>query len=540
MKLVSVAEMQAIEREADAGGVSYARMMENAGQGLAQVVQGRFAGQRQRAVLGLIGSGNNGGDALVALTSLAQAGWQTRAYVVRPRRVDDPYVAALQQAGGVVLSAEDDPQFTHLDAWLNASLVILDAVLGTGIHLPLRGAVGDTLAHVKAFSPLPFVVAVDCPSGVDCDSGEAAEECIPADLTVCMAAVKQGLVRFPAHALVGDLHVVDIGLPDGLESWQRVKLEVWLAEDVRKVLPARPAVSHKGTYGTLMVVAGSVNYTGAAYLASKAAYRVGAGLVQTAVPSPLYQVLAGRLPETTWLLLPEEMGVIAEKAAVLVRKNLKKSTAWLLGPGWGVEETTGRFLAAVLDRPTKVTTRTPIGFIAQQGVYPELEETELPPLVVDADGLKLLAQLPDWPDKLPRKSILTPHPGEMSILCNCPVAEIQADRLAIANRYAQEWDQIVVLKGAFTIIAGPDGRAGVVPVASSALASAGTGDVLAGMISGLCAQGLDPYQAACAGAWLHAQAGLAAANALGAEAAVMAGDVLDAIPGVLADLQGEG
>ena len=532
MKLVSVSEMQAIERQADAGGLSYAQMMQNAGEGLAKIIHARFVHQRSKAVMGLIGSGNNGGDGLVALAWLARAGWQARAYLLKPRPADDPALIQLREAGGVVLAVEDDPQFSHLDAWLDASLVLLDAVLGTGIRLPLRGVLADVLAQTAAFAGRPFVVAVDCPSGVDCDSGQAADECIPADLTVCMAAVKEGLLHLPAYTLTGELQVVDIGLPDDLPELLQAKREVLLAEDVRGLLPVRPADSHKGTFGTLMAVAGSVNYTGAAYLACKAAYRVGAGLVQAAVPGPLYEVLAGHLPEAVWLVLPDEMGVIQAKATELVRKNLERTTALLLGPGWGVEETTGAFLAALLAQGNQAG----LGFIARPESRRAKAGNGLPQLVIDADGLKLLAKLPGWQRQLQPQSILTPHPGEMALLCGLTVAEIQADRLGLAQNFAREWGQVLVLKGAFTVVASPDGQTAVVPVASSALASAGTGDVLAGMIGGLCAQGVQPFDAACAGAWLHAQTGLLAAVRLGSEAAVIAGDLLEAIPQVLAGL----
>ncbi len=533
MKLVSVAEMQAIEREADASGLSYAEMMQNAGEGLAQQVHYRFGDSRCKAAMGLIGTGNNGGDGLVALTWLAQNGWETRAYLVRPRTEDDPNLAAFIEAGGVTLSLEDDPEFAHLDAWLDASVVLLDAVLGTGFQLPMREPIGGVLAHVAGSPTQPFVVAVDCPSGVDCDSGEASDECIPADLTVCMAAVKQGLIRLPAWSLLGELETVDIGLPNDLAGLKGIDLEVILQEDVCRMLPARPLVSHKGTYGTVTVVAGSVNYTGAAYLASKAAYRIGAGLVQTAVPGPLYEVLAGQLPEAIWLVLPDEMGVLHQKGAALVCENLGRTSALLLGPGWGEEETTAGFLKNLLDVKRHESKHTGIGFVGKTGSMLGKEGISLPPLVVDADGLKLLNTLPDWPHLLPPGSILTPHPGEMAVLSGLPISEIQAEREVLAGVYAREWGHVVVLKGAFTVAASPDGRTAVIPIASSALASAGMGDVLAGMIAGLRAQGVPAYEAACAGAWLHAQAGLAAAEACGCEASVIASDVLEAIPQVL-------
>lgn len=533
MKLVSVAEMQAIEREADASGLSYAEMMKNAGEGLAKKVHHRFHNGNCKAVMGLIGSGNNGGDGLVALTWLAQNGWETRAYLLRQREKDDPNLTAFMQAGGVALSLEDDPEFAHLDAWLDASVVLLDAVLGTGFQLPIRKPIGDVLAHVAESPTRPFVVAVDCPSGVDCDSGAAAEECIPADLTVCMAAVKQGLLRLPAWQLLGELETVSIGLSDDLAGLKGIDLEVILQKDVCQMLPERPLVSHKGTYGTVTVVAGSINYTGAAYLASKAAYRIGAGLVQAAIPGPLYEVLAGRLPEAIWLVLPDEMGVIHQKGAALVREHLERTSTLLLGPGWGVEEPTAGFLKSLLDTKLSRVKHAGIGFVSGSDEELEEEKISLPPVVLDADGLKLLVTLPDWPHLLPPDSILTPHPGEMAILSGLPVSEIQAEREVLAGVYAREWGHVVVLKGAFTVIASPDGRTAVIPIASSALASAGMGDVLAGMISGLRAQGVPAYEAACTGAWLHAQAGLVAAETCGCEASVIASDVLDAIPRVL-------
>jgi NAD(P)H-hydrate epimerase len=178
-----------------------------------------------------------------------------------------------------------------------------------------------------------------------------------------------------------------------------------------------------------------------------------------------------------------------------------------------------------------------MGFVQGSGTKTDPKPVSLSPLVFDADGLKLLAKLPDWPKLLPAPAILTPHPGEMSILTGLTTDEIQKDRLTVARRFAQEWGHVVVLKGAFTVIAAPDGRTTTVPVATPALARAGTGDVLAGLITGLRAQGVDAYDAARAGAWIHAQAGLTAAGFQGSTAAVMAGDVLDAIPDMIAGLE---
>jgi NAD(P)H-hydrate epimerase len=365
-----------------------------------------------------------------------------------------------------------------------------------------------------------------------------ADEAIPADLTVTMAAVKQGMLELPAFEYVGDLKVVDIGLPNDLSSFTDLKTEVADEQSISALLPERPLDSHKGTFGTALIAAGSVNYTGAVLLAGEAAYRVGAGLVTLAVPAPLHGALSGRFPEATWVLLPHEMGVISRDAWEVFAKNLERATALLIGPGFGTEDTTREFIEHLLKgkiSPRKATSR--IGFVHQESAKKEETNSELPPMIFDADGLKLLARISDWHKLIPAPAILTPHPGEMSELTGLSKEEIQADRQEIAGKYAKEWGHVVVLKGAFTVIASPDGRTTVIPVASPALAHAGTGDVLAGLIVGLRAQGLEAFDAAVTGAWIHAQAGLYAADDLGTTISVLAGDVLDSVSDVLSDLE---
>jgi NAD(P)H-hydrate epimerase len=506
MKLLTVSQMKAIEAQADSNGLSYAQMMENAGRGLADIILELGSALQWEEVIGLVGPGNNGGDTLVALARLAREGWRARAYCVKRKTKNDPLAQRLLEAGGEILSAEEDDEFDSLNAFLESADVLLDGLLGTGIKLPLKpdmaGVLFSTNGMLASLAEPPFIVAVDCPSGVDCDTGDAADECLEADLTVTMAAVKQGLLRFPAFDFVGELEVVDIGLPDDLPALTQITRLVPDLELVASLLPDRPAGAHKGTFGAALIAAGSVNYTGAAYLSAKAAYRVGAGLVTLAVAAPLHAALAGQLPEVTWLTLPHDNGFIARAGAITVIQNLGRATALLVGPGLGMEETTRDFLAKLL-------------------------EAKLPPMVVDADGLKLLAQIPDWPKKLPALSVLTPHPGEMSVLTGLSKEEIQSDREALAARFAEQWGHVVVLKGAFTVIAAPDGQIAVIPVASAALARAGTGDVLAGLIVGLRAQGLDGFESALAGAWIHAQAGLTSLRVVGSAASVLAGDVLD-------------
>ena len=538
MKLVTVSQMQAIEKEADSKGLTFDQMMQNAGQGLAEVVADLFVDEEQLEIVGLVGPGNNGGDALVALTALAEEGWKASAFLVKRKK--DDLIKRFTEAGGQIIPSEKDDSFFHLSSFLETADVLLDGVLGTGIKLPLKKEVAELLSEVndllESLDESPLVIAVDCPSGVDCDSGEVADETIHADITVTMAAVKQGLLKLPAFEYVGELKVVDIGLPVDLPSLKNLQTEVVDEDSVSALLPERALDSHKGTFGTALIAAGSVNYTGAVVLAGEAAYRAGAGLVQLAIPASIHGAVAGQVPEATWVLLPHSTGVISSSASEVLLKNVERATALLIGPGLGTENTTKEFIENLL--AGKSTPKKPaIGFVHEESDSKEAEKNSLPPTVVDADGLRLLAQVKDWHAKLPAPAILTPHPGEMSALTGLSKEEIQEDRQAIASKFAKEWGHVVVLKGAFTVIAAPDGKTTIIPVASPALARAGTGDVLAGLIVGLRAQGLDAYDAAVACAWIHAQAGLYVADDLGATASVMASDVLNSISDVLSDLE---
>lgn len=538
MKLVTVSQMQAIEKEADQSGLTFDQMMENAGRGLADIILDMYAEDVESEVVGLVGPGNNGGDTLVAMSALASNGWKARAYLLKRKK--DDLVKRFVAAGGEILSG--DNAFQQLAESIDTADVLLDGVLGTGIKLPLKKEIAELLSEVNdildGMEESPLIVAVDCPSGVDCDSGEVADETIAADLTVTMAAVKQGLLKLPAFEYIGDLEVVDIGLPDDLPSLQDSKSEVADPDSVAALLPERPPDSHKGTFGTALIAAGSVNYTGAALLAGEAAYRVGAGLVTMAIPASLHGALSGRFPEATWVLLPHEMGVISSNGAEVLAKNFERASALLIGPGFGTENSTKEFIENILEGKfsAKKTTQR-IGFVHQETEKAEENKAKLPPLILDADGLKLIAQIKDWHKKLPSPAILTPHPGEMSVLTGLSKEEIQENRQEIAGKYAREWGHVVVLKGAFTVVASPEGRMTIIPVASPALARAGTGDVLAGLIVGLRAQGLDAFDAAVAAAWIHAQAGLYAADDLGTTASVLAGDVLDSVSDVVSDLE---
>jgi NAD(P)H-hydrate epimerase len=304
---------------------------------------------------------------------------------------------------------------------------------------------------------------------------------------------------------------------------------------IRALLPARPADAHKGTFGKAMLVAGSIYYSGAAALAAQAATRVGAGLVTLCLPRSIYGAVASKLTEVTYQPLPDDMGVLNTDAARVLAERIRDYQALLVGPGLSTEKETVAFVRCLLDvePPAK---KARLGFQASTAEA-EPARVALPPLVVDADALNALAEVDGWAERLPRLSILTPHPGEMARLMRLEdKAALDQDRVGIARERAAEWGHIVILKGAFTVVAHPDGHVVVLPFANPALATAGSGDVLAGAIVGLLAQGLGPFEAAVCGAYLHGLAGEFARREIG-DAGAVAGDVLARLPAAIRQLR---
>ena len=518
-KLVTVAEMAALEKAADAAGHSYATMMELAGRGVAESILVRYANLGLVTVL--TGPGNNGGDGLVCARYLHEAGVPVRVYLwkrrTEPEQDDQQHYAKINALSIPAAHADDDGDFTTLRAWLAETALVVDALLGTGANRPIDGQLATLLAQVREAQQARAyeVVAVDCISGLNCDTGAVDPAAVPAQVTVTFAYAKQGHYQFPGVDVTGELQVIDIGIDPALAAGVKTFL---LSEAlIRRWLPARPNNSHKGTYGKLMAAVGCVNYAGAALLSCTAASRVGTGLVTGAVAKPVWPVVAGRLAEATWLPLPtgagEEDGVIGEDAAPLLLGALTGYDVLLLGCGLGQKPTTAAFVRAVL-------TALP----------------ELPGVLVDADGLNCLAKIEEWPTLLPAHVVLTPHAAELGRLCGLPVAAVVQQRWRLAQEKAAAWDTVILAKGPYTVIADPAGWLAVLPIATAALATAGTGDVLSGAIAGLLAQGLDPFRAACVGAWLHGTAGLRCAEALGTTG-VLASDLLPHLPPIIRDLR---
>lgn len=536
MRLVSVEQMLNLENEADKKGLSYKKMMQNAGHGLGKeiILIAHSHNLEKVNILGLIGPGKNGGDTIIAMTQLADEKLDVTVYLINREASDDQLLEKFNEKGGKTSDNEKDRQFTTLSELIINCDILVDGVLGTGFRFPLKEEVKIPLQNIKRIlndmDIKPIIVAVDCPSGIENDTGEVSDETISADITICMAAIKQGLLKLPAYEFIGDLRFVDVGFTNKNSPLATLKNHVADEAMIRSLVIKRPLDAHKGTFGTAMIVAGSLNYAGAVLLAGRAAYQVGVGLVTLGIPAVLHTALVGHFPEATWLLLPNEMGSISSSAASVLMKSFDKVSALLVGCGLGTEAVTFDFLESLIcESATTKKNRDRIGFALDPQKNISDKNYKIPPLVIDADGLKLLARIPNWQKLLPKSTILTPHPGEMEILTGVSKEKIQANRLSVAEHFAKEWQQTIVLKGAFTVIATPEGTTTTIPVATPALSRAGSGDVLAGMIVGFRAQGLDAHGSAIAGAWYHAQAGLLAAESLGGTTSVIAGDIIDSI-----------
>ena len=285
-----------------------------------------------------------------------------------------------------------------------------------------------------------------------------------------------------------------------------------------------------------MILGSSSNYCGAVLLSARAAYRTGSGLVTVGVTDPVYSVIAGQLPEATWIILPGDFGNISEDAVSIIHKQIKDYDAILLGPGLGLNDRTEKFVKTFISSFKNKSVQH-FGFVKDGGDAKSIEQIFQPHMVIDADALKCLAKMKEWWKLLSDDVVLTPHPGEMSILTGLSIKEIQSDRIGTAKKYAKQWKKVVVLKGAVTVIASPDEKVCVIPAATSALAHAGTGDVLAGMITSLLGQGVSTYDASITASYLHAQAGQVAVSDVGSEDFVMAMDVVEQIGKVIGKLK---
>ena len=513
MKIVTSEQMRQIEQKCARTGLPTNVLMENAGKAVAEEVRRILSAIDRQHILFLIGPGNNGGDGLVAARHLHDWGAKVSIYLCG-QRPNDSILELVRKRGMTCIEANQDETLDKFDKLLSSANCVIDALFGTGKVRPLHGIfqqVLDRVDRARREQAGLRIIALDLPSGLNADSGAVDPACLYADNTITLGFPKPGLFNFPGAERVGKLTLADIGIPSYLA--ESATTELITDEWARTALPKRPLNANKGTFGRVLVVAGSINYIGAAYLACSGAIRVGTGLVTLATATSLQPILASKLTEVTYLPLPESHpGIISPQAVELISQQFSDYNVLLLGCGLGQSQSVTEFISSIL---------------FQKG---------LPALVLDADALNTLANIPNWWQQLTNNAILTPHPGEMARLSGISIEEIQSDRVGTAKKLAQEWHKLIVLKGAYTVIATPEGHARISPIANPGLASAGTGDVLTGAIAGLVAQGLSLFDAAVLGVYLHGEAGEMVKTRLG-DTGMIATDLLPALPLVIKQLK---
>jgi len=518
MKLVTSQQMRELDRRTIADfGVPGEVLMERAGRGIADTLLrlARDAGRPAPSVLLVAGRGNNGGDAFVAARVLAERGVRAETWLAgREENVAGDaltHLGKMKDAGVALceLPEQEDWQAERRPA--GEVDVVVDGILGTGITGEVRGTAAGAVAYVNALRDRSLVVSIDVPSGLDADVGNAAGETVTADVTGTMGLPKTGLARGDGPGHAGVVVVIDIGIPAELVAGVESDMELITLQDVRGLLKARARDAHKGVFGHALIVGGAAGYAGSVAMAAQAALRSGAGLVSLLVPSGIAGAVVAMVPEAMVHGGAEtNAGSLSSNCIDTWSRKISDFDAILLGPGMTTHDQ-GRLLVERL-----------------------LNESELP-IVMDADALNVCAGRPGVIRQASAPVLITPHPGEMGRLLDCSASEVQADRLRAAERAAGEMDATVVLKGTGTIVA-REGRAPHINLTGNpGMATGGTGDVLGGLIVGLVVQGLDVFDAARAGVYLHGCAGDRVAWRT-SQAGLVAGDVTRELAPVLREV----
>jgi hydroxyethylthiazole kinase-like uncharacterized protein yjeF len=484
-------------------------LMENAARALAEKAQEILATSapgEDRSVCIICGPGNNGGDGLAAARLLKEQGCEVQVFLLGslPQLKGDARTNAqkLKAVQITVNEIKNGQGLALLKKTMGRSSLIIDAIFGTGFQGTANKLAGQVIEAINA-SGLP-VLSADLPSGVNGETGQVPGPAIKAAATVTMGLLKTGLLFYPGKSLSGEITVADIGFPSKAIDEQKANISTIDAGTARALLPDRPPDAHKGSCGTVLVLAGSVGMTGAAGLASLSALRAGAGLVYLGIPESLNDIMEAKLTEVITKPLPEtRTRTLSLHALDRIKALMAKADSIVIGPGLSTHPETVALVSAVI-KNIKV------------------------PAVLDADALTALSNNAELP-AAPARFVLTPHYGEMSRLTGKPVSEIKGDPIREATQISAKHKQTVVLKGAPTVVAEPGGRIWINTTGNSGMATAGSGDVLAGLIAGLLAQGLSPEKAAVLGVYLHGLAGDLAADQK-TRHCMLAGDILDNIP----------
>lgn len=515
MKLAYAAQMRQLDNRAIKDyGIPELVLMENAGIGTVQAIMETFGELENRTVMIVAGQGNNGGDGLVIARHILQrGGFPTVFLMAESSKIKGAAAINLNILNNLdipVYPIPNEERLQSLQNFLPECDLIIDAIFGIGLKRPVKGHFAGAIALINQ-TPVP-VVSVDIPSGLDSDTGMPKPLSVRANLTVTYGLAKPGHFTGLGPAMTGALVVVDISIPPIVIEEADLQVEVLENHSVSCAIPYRRANSHKGTYGHLMVLAGSKGKTGAALLCARGALRSGVGLVTIITPDDLNQIFETALPEAMTFPLAGSPGGYSTVADYQeIDQILKNKQALVIGPGLGQNIETGKLVS-------------------------QLYQEQKLPMVVDADALNLLASDDSILAKHRGSRILTPHPGEFARLTGRTIDEIQANRLEIARNFAAKHNVVMVLKGPNSVIADPDGRVAINSTGNSALATGGSGDVLAGFIGSLLAQGQSPWQAATLGVYGHGLAADQLTEDNDIQSGLLASEIADELPTVLSGL----
>jgi ADP-dependent NAD(P)H-hydrate dehydratase / NAD(P)H-hydrate epimerase len=508
MKIVTTQQIRNIDRRASKDfGISGPVLMENAAAGVMAEMERFFDGLDGMRVGIFCGKGNNGGDGLSLARRLSIRGIVVRVALLASfgalKGEAKANLFTLRKMDVEIAENASLRVITDVVAW---SDIVVDAMIGVGLSSPLKGAYAFAAELMNA-SGKP-VVAIDIPTGINADTGEVMDRAVRADLTVTMAALKRGLVLYPGADYAGQVRVADIGIPTEVIDKEKIAAGFLTAEAAGGLLHQRERDAHKGAFGHLLVVAGSPGKTGAAIMAARGALRAGAGLVSVATPHGLVPIVQSQIVESMCVPSAESIeGTLGIGSEEELLKGAGSMNACIIGPGLSTHYETVQVVRNLLQRLTI-------------------------PMVVDADGVNALAGFLDILKKVKAPVVMTPHPGEMARLLGNSSGDVQRDRVGCATGFAVRYKVTLVLKGAGTVIATPDGRVFINSTGNPGMATGGTGDVLSGMIGSLLGQGYTASQAACLGVYLHGLAGDLAAGEKG-EMGMIAGDLIEKIPAAI-------
>jgi len=505
MKTASVEQIQRLDRRTiHEFGISGLELMERAGKAAIREIEKFCRDLRKRSVAVFAGKGNNGGDGFVIARLLSGRKINVTVYLLVPPSElrGDARTNYLRLKGVVVrlITGTADLEFAGKE--VSKAGLIIDAISGTGFKGKFAGINAEAVKLINNSGRK--VVSVDVPSGINCDTGVVDGPAVRADMTVTFELPKTGLLLYPGAEYAGKVVTTSIGIPETLIKEEKINVELIEERMVAECLPGRSSDCHKGTAGRVLAIAGSAGMTGAGLLACRSALRTGSGLVYWALPESLYVIPAIKIPEVISEPMPETSGALDRKARKEIFRIAEKADVCLIGPGLGQNRETGLLVKDI---------------IAGLRI----------PAVIDADGLNLIAKDPGVLKKCRSSLILTPHPGEMSRLTRIPMKQIQVRRIEIARSFAQKYRVTLVLKGAHTVIAGKSGEVYINPTGNPGMATAGSGDVLSGIIASLVGQGLKPEPAAFCGVYLHGLSGDILSEKLG-DRGMLAGDLIEKIP----------